>query len=348
MKTIEPDKRFPLVGILTSRKKTGEIAGNGSLFMEIQKKLISLDGISFVFTLDGIKGETIEGFIYSLEKNSWELAEVPFPDIIYNRIPFRSHEQDEKYSDFLSLLKKKNIPFFNPGFIDKYELYCLLKDNKVLNSFLPDTILANQQQKLNSFLKKHASIYLKPACSSKGKGIFKLAITEKQKVHLEGLIKKQTYKSFNQFWDEWNPHLCLKQYVAQEEIKSSLINGKRFDFRILAHAVNDLYVVTGVGIRQSQHQDLTTHIPTGGRLVPYQLIQTEEHDRFIQKIVQEIGRTLTRNIGFFGEFSIDAAINQAGKYYIFEVNSKPMSFDEPEIEKRKIDQLCKLFLQLSS
>ncbi len=164
---------------------------------------------------------------------------------------------------------------------------------------------------------------------------------------MEGINERKTYRSFQSFWNHWEAVLKEKNYLAQEEINPAHYHGKRFDFRILAHAENDGYSVTGVGIRQSQKQELTTHIPNGGRLLPYHLIQTNEHDQFIQTVVSEIGKALTSVFGYFGEFSIDAGISVSGKYYIYEINAKPMSFDEPEIEKRKMEQLCRLFLQLT-
>ena len=39
---------------IDSQEKGWEIAGNGALFIELQKKLITLNGISFIFTQDGV------------------------------------------------------------------------------------------------------------------------------------------------------------------------------------------------------------------------------------------------------------------------------------------------------
>ena len=64
-------------------------------------------------------------------------------------------------------------------------------------------------------------------------------------------------------------------------------------------------------------------------------------------MAEQTGKALSEQFGYFGEFSIDAGISQSGNYYIYEVNSKPMSFDENEIEERKISQLCRLFFQLT-
>ncbi|MFP7295691.1 YheC/YheD family protein [Neobacillus niacini] len=342
------DKRMrPLIGILTAKKKDGTIAGNGSLFIELQKKLISLNGISFIFTLDGVQKDSIDGFTYIPEKNEWERISAPYPDLVYNRIPFRSAEEEIKNSDFINELKEKNIPFFNPGFIDKYELYLLLKDHPILHSYLPPTIPAFEKQTLWSFLTQFQSIYLKPAQSARGSGIFKLELDTEKKAILNGIRQSYEYAAFDHFWDEWEDILREKNYLAQKEIKSKKYDGKKFDLRIIAHANNDTYIVTGVGIRQSQKQDITTHIPSGGNLLPYTLFQTKEQDLFIESIAKQIGFALSQNLGFFGEFSIDAGISESGHYYIYEVNSKPMSFDESDIEAKRIDHLCKLFLQRS-
>ncbi|MFZ7945321.1 YheC/YheD family protein [Neobacillus sp. 19] len=337
----------PLIGILTSRKANGALAGNCPLFIELQKRLISLNGISFVFIPEEIEKDSIIGYQFSPDDKCWFKKRFRYPDLVYNRIPFQKSEQAESSQYLFSLLKERNIPFFNPCFIDKYELYLLLKNHDPLQQYLPQTILAKDQEKLFSFLKNFNVLYLKPRYSSKGKGIFRLSIKGPGRIELEGIKHKESFPSFKLFWKSWNKELLEKNYLAQEGIESEEYAGHRFDFRILAHAEEDDFVITGVGIRQSHKQGITTHIPAGGRLLPYHMLQTTEHDQFMQAIVPHVGKALSAKLGFFGEFSIDAGVSKTGRYYIYEVNSKPMSFDETEIEERKIEQLCRLFLQLT-
>jgi len=191
-------------------------------------------------------------------------------------------------------------------------------------------------------------VYLKPSHSAQGKGIFRLAYTEALTLSLEGLKRKEIYPSFSDFWNEWETDLNQKQYLVQEEVDSARYEGNKFDLRILAHAKTDGYMVTGVGIRQAQEQNITTHVPNGGKLLPYDMFHSDELDQFITFAVNQIGEALTENYGFFGEFSIDAGISKRGDYYLYEVNSKPMSFDEIKIEGKKIEQLCRLFFQLTN
>lgn len=345
---VKKDYPGPLIGIMTAQNRNGTVSGNIALFKELQKKLISLGGISFIFTIEGVHDDSIEGYTFLPDQNNWVQVKAPYPDLVYNRIPFRKSEQDSRCTTFFSALKTRKIPYFNPCFIDKYELFCLLKHHPILQKYLPKTIHVNEKNALSTFLHEQKKIYLKPARSSKGNGIYQLSWMENKHIQLAGLTTLKSFPTFTDFWLQWEKELLDKNYIAQEKIQSALYEGKRYDFRILAHADGHEYKVTGIGIRQAQEQDITTHIPTGGRLLPYRLFQSKEHDHFIQTVVTQIGKVLSEQLGFFGEFSIDACITNEGSYYLFEVNSKPMSFDETEIEQQKITQLCRLFFQLTA
>lgn len=337
----------PLVGIMCGRKADSTLTGNGPLFKKLQESLLANGGLSFVFALEDVTESYINGNVYLPIENSWINVPVPFPDIVYNRIPFRRTEQTPLFSSLLKSLQEKGIPYFNPCFIDKYDSYLLFRNNSNLRKYLPDTILISDKNQLLSFITKHELVYLKPCLSSKGKGICRLKLEEDGKIHLQSMNEIVIFESYQEFWKEWDTYLKQKKYLAQESIHFSTHNGQRFDFRILCHRNGDRYIVSGVAIRQSQVQDLTTHLPNGGICQPYELVKTLEHDDFIYNIVQHIGDQLSENLGYFGEFSIDAGFSIAGQHYIYEVNSKPMSFEEPDIEENKIKHLCLLFHELS-
>lgn len=337
----------PLIGIMTSRKADGTITGNSSLFLKLQRKILAAGGLSYIFTPEDLSHDHINGYMYLEENRCWKKVKAPFPDLVYNRIPHRKVEQKDNVADIFKLFKKKQIPFFNPFFLDKYNLYCLFQDHPALKNYMPNTELVTNMEDLRAFLEKHRCVYLKPAHSAKGNGIFRLSLLKSKQLSLDGLNEKETYPHMEDFWNEWQTELLNKRYLVQKAVKSAKFKGKRFDFRILAHAKDDGYSITGVGIRQSHEQEITTHIPNGGKLLPYHLLQTVEHDQFFHWIVEEIGTTLSKHYGFFGEFSIDAGISTTGEYFIYEVNSKPMSFDETDIEEKKISQLTQLFLQLT-
>jgi glutathione synthase/RimK-type ligase-like ATP-grasp enzyme len=337
----------PLIGILAGRGKNQSIIGNGPFFRELQREIIKNGGISVVFTPDDIQENHITGVIYTPEEDKWTTVSCPLPHIVFNRVPTRKLESIDSFKKAIHFFQSRNIPFFNPGFIDKYSLFEVLSRDPILQPFLPDTIKVTDKTSFIHFFKKYKTIYLKPARGAKGKGIYKLCQQNNHSVELLSLQDKYLFKDLQTFWKEWENTLLEKIYIAQESIKPALYEGKRFDFRILAHFSDDGYQVTGTGIRQSQNQEVTTHVLNGGCIVPYEVIQTEAHDRFFAMIANRSGHILTKETGFYGEFSIDAGLSQDGKYVIYEINSKPMRFDEAEIEEKRIRTLANVFLKLA-
>ncbi|HJV17828.1 MAG TPA: YheC/YheD family protein, partial [Bacillales bacterium] len=210
---LKNDHVGPLIGIMTSQKGNGLITGNYSLFKELQKKLISLHGISFIFTQEGIQDDNINGYTYLPESQNWMKIKAPYPDLVFNRIPFRKAEQNEEFHHTLDKFKQKDIPFFNPCFIDKYDIHQLFKHHPILQKFLPKTEIIDNQTVVESFLKKYQSVYVKPAQSAKGKGIFRLRLYHQSEVHLDGISSHEKFASFQAFWNKWGSIINSKKYI---------------------------------------------------------------------------------------------------------------------------------------
>ena len=73
---------------------------------------------------------------------------------------------------------------------------------------------------------------------------------------------------------------------------------------------------------------------------------TESLDEQLAEIAHLCGIVLTKEWGFIGEFSIDLGESETGDLFIYEVNSKPMQFDEADIEANRLFQLKQLFIEL--
>ena len=337
----------PLIGILAGRREDGAVIGNGLLFKELQKEIVKNGGLSVVFTPQDLKKNAIEGYIFSPKDNRWFSALCPLPHLVFNRIPFRKLEKTQAFFEAFHYFQDKKVPFFNEGFLDKFDIYQLLAADPLLQPFIPETIPVVEQNILYEFLQKHSQTYLKPVHGAKGKGIYKLILEEPGTIRLDGIDENFTFTGFHSFWQEWENIFTEKEYIVQKSIAPALYKGNRFDFRILVHYSKNGYLVTGAGIRQAKKQEITTHLPNGGRLLPYELLQTDAHDQFFKMIAERIGQILLKEKGFFGEFSIDAGLSSSGEYVIYEINSKPMRFDEEEIEKKRLQNLTSLFFDMT-
>ncbi|WP_102261731.1 YheC/YheD family endospore coat-associated protein [Mesobacillus jeotgali] len=343
---IKQENIGPLVGIMTSMRKNMSLSGNGSLFQALQTEMLNRNGLIVVFPPETIVKDGLTGFVFLPDARKWIPVRTPLPHLVFNRVPFRKAEQQPAFKDAVNYLNALGIPFFNPAFINKNKLYSLFARHPQLRKLMPESIAVKSMIQLAAFLDKHEGIYLKPASSSKGIGIFRLRQKNGQ-IEFESHSHRHLYPGIKEFWKVKSRQLLRYEYIAQKEVTPTAIDGKRFDFRVHAHDGPDGYEVTGIGIRQSQKQDLTTHLPNGGIMLPYINVRNDRHDRFFDWAVKEIGQLLTEELGYFGEFSLDAGITEKGHYVIYEVNSKPMSFDEPKIEEKRISALVDLFFRKS-
>ncbi|RSD29259.1 YheC/YheD family protein [Mesobacillus subterraneus] len=334
----------PLVGIMTSMSKKWGLSGNGPLFQALQTEVFKRNGMVVVFPPETLVKDSLTGVTYLPDSKSWIPVRTPLPHLVFNRVPFRKAENLPAFTDAANYFSALGIPFFNPSFINKDRLYTLFARHPHLRTLMPESIKIKSMIQLAAFLEKHTGIYLKPASSSKGIGIFRLREKDGQ-IEFESHSHRHLYPGMKEFWKIKSKQLLKHEYIAQKEILPASIEGKRFDFRVHAHDGPDGYEVTGIGIRQSQKQDLTTHLPNGGVLFPYIKVKNERHDQFFAWVVKEIGELLSEELGYFGEFSLDAGMTETGEYAIFEVNSKPMSFDEPKIEEKRIAALTDLFFR---
>lgn len=336
----------PIIGILTGRRKDGTVVGDGDFFKRIQLEIMKHKGLSFVFTPENMEANMIHGYMFIPPTNNWIKMIAPLPDVIFNRIPNRKLESSILYQQAIQFFKEKNIACFNSGFINKFDLYSMLEKNTQLAAFVPETIIVKSTRGLQSFIHEHQNIYIKRAQSAMGKGIIRLRLRANRQITVEETKRKHIYPNFITFWQDWYEIFQKDHYIAQREIKPLLHNGKRFDFRILVHQVDDLFVPIGIGVRQAPKNHLTTHLFYGGSLLPYATIQTHKHDQFVKNIAPLIGKELQK-LGDFHEFSIDAGISNTGEYVIYEVNAKPMNFDEQEIESKRMSSLSNLFFSKS-
>ncbi|RIW30916.1 YheC/YheD family protein [Bacillus salacetis] len=337
----------PVIGILTANEK-GSYLGNFPLFQELQKVITTRGGISFVFSLSDIGGERIEGLCFNEEKNTWISCKFPIPHFIYNRVPSPSMEKTEEFTGFLQWVEEKQIHFFNPHFFNKWEIYQCLSENESLKPHLPETKLLQSKEALENDLRTKQKIYIKPVLSSKGKGIRLLEQSEDGQIVCKSTKKIERFLRYDRLMLRYPEWYETDQYIYQEAIPCQKLNNHRYDLRVLVHFTGTSFLVTGIGIRVSERQEVTTHVPQGGKILPFHFVETEELLEKIEALAEECGKQLTASFGLIGEFSMDLGLRESdGLLVVFEINSKPMKFDEEEIEEKRLGCLADSFFHFS-
>ncbi|WP_163101717.1 YheC/YheD family protein [Peribacillus alkalitolerans] len=341
------DKEFqPTVGIFTCPSNHAHLpfAGNKDFFSEIIHFLRYQGIICYVFMAEGIHEKGIKGFYRS--DNRWIKSNFPFPNVVYNRVPSRNYEKSKEFTEVVNFCMDMDIPFFNPRFVDKYEMNELLNDSPILTPYLPQTLLYKTEHDLLESLNEWRKIYVKPVFGKRGEGIFTLEEMNGNIVY-QDYTQIRTYLSIGQFVTD-SEYLTNQRYILQKAIEPKRLRGNRYDYRVLVNSKSQNgFKVSAVSVRMAMEQQITTHNHLGGKVISYNRVKNSNLDNQFNTIASEIGTQLSKRIGFFGEFTIDVGEDDHDQLHIFEVNCKPMQFTERSIERIRFEQLNSLFRTLS-
>ncbi|WP_273852538.1 YheC/YheD family protein [Guptibacillus spartinae] len=334
----------PLVGIFAGSNRKHHFSGNGTLFKTIQQNLTECGGLSYVFTPEDIFPSFIRGYLYNPISKKWTGFRFPYPNIVYNRIPNREEECSNKVTAFFSLLKKKGIPYFNRSFFQKDHILSHLAAKDSLSPFIPETAPATEVN-FKHFIDSYPSVFFKPTAGSKGRGIFKVNRVDSG-FHYIDHKRNVLFSTFHSLQE----HLITQidePYIMQRDINLTTHQGDHFDFRVLLQKPFKSWQVTGIGIRAAPSNGLTTHVPKGGRILPFHKIATQEDEARLHALAIRIAEALEEKEEML-ECSLDIGKDHHGRLWLFEANAKPMRFDEPHIHEAFIRSLITTFRTYSA
>lgn len=355
-----------LVGIITSRSKTSFYpqARLSRLYREMilwgRKKNI----IIFLFYPENIlwQQKKIKGI--ALDKNNrWITQYFSFPDIIYNRLPYRSDEKKIYVQKIFEKIQNHNIFFFNTRFLNKWEIYQALKDDSRIISHVPASSVFSKSS-LYQFVTSYPEVFLKPQNNSRGQGIIKIISNHDRKRFIFACADVKPLRwikctSFHDLYLKLLRHVSQpKYYLLQQGIELAQFKGRIFDLRtqVQKNGEGD-WTLTGIGVRIAAPDRFVTHIPNGGKAASFEdvinhVFSKEKNRNLVGKIKDNlqiicriVPQVLEKNLKInLAILSLDIGIDKDGNLYIFEINSKPASFDEEEIRKRHLELLTDYFI----
>ena len=300
---------------------------------ELNQLVTESGGFFYVFSLKDISKETISGFYFNGE--SWCKANLPYPDVVYNRIHSRWTEKSKNFTAFMEIAEEANIQVFNHRFLSKWEVHTWLIQRKNLHTYLPDTELFTKTTLLK-LLETYDDLYIKPLSGSQGRGIywlindgdrFNLAFSDKQGMNQLLLPSSQ------EILTKLPEKLGSKAHLIQQGIPLLKWEGKRLDFRVLCHRTGlDSWDITSVVARLSAENQFASNLALGGeQLRPQKILplifgkDTARSKLFLMKeLALEAADCISENMnGLMVELGVDIGIDSEGNLWIIEVNSKP-------------------------
>lgn len=347
-----------VMAILTVEDDKRPFRGNHQNFIDLIKTGRERGMMVYVTRVTDVKlgQKRINGFQYHSESRSWSQASLPFPQVIYNRIPNRKEEQRPEVQQLLkACLKHSRVRLFNPSFFYKWTLFEWLNKSKQTRKYVPSTRRLSGPADLEAMLGLFPVVYLKPVKGKAGAGIMRV---ERSKVKPEGFVlrvqanknsKATSYPAFPRLWNAVKGLAGPEEYIVQQGIELARYDDRPFDLRVLVQKNGQgEWSLSGIGARVAGKSSITTHVPRGGSIHQPETVLTAalgpeaaRHTLFKARIsALSIARQIEKASGHsLGEMSMDLGVDTTGQIWFFEANSRPMKFDEPDIRKRSLERL---------
>lgn len=341
----------PIVGVYTTMDSSNIVRPIGSRSNEFAKLLTYAKKygiVMFVFSPENVNWDekTINGLFYN--NGRWFTKTISFPQVVYDRIPNRRVEKKE----FVTFVKDKfineyQIPWFNGGFLNKWDVYRKLDIHSSTSEYLPETIERPTKKQILAFIEKYGMVYIKPKNSSRGLGIQQIFKKKDDyfycRFHEEGNNKLRRYKTLddllkNQFEEDHFPHLLLQQGIHLFNVDHHPV-----DFRIHTNKdENGKWRVSAIAAKVAGEGSVTTHVTYGGKIQTLHEIFGEEAEKQLKrlsKVATIVSRVIEQQVDDrIAELGIDLGIDQEGRIWVFEANSKPghIIFTPPHMRKQEV------------
>lgn len=357
----------PLVGIFTAgfTQEPGLPIGERTQFFA---KLLSVNktvgALAFIFGEQHIDWETgtIEGYFY--QNHKWFKQTVPFPNVIYDRLPNRRSENSRRLMNVKDKLQKQYlIPWYNPGFFNKLDIYERLQQDGSVEIYLPETHPFTSFALIETMLSKYGHIYIKPKNGSLGLGIHQI-LYDKHKDHYycryqdkDGVNRLRRFPSLELLFKWVFPQQPLEKMIVQQGIHLLRQDQRAVDFRVHTNK-DDLgyWHVSAIAAKIAGPGSVTTHKRSGGEIKTIEEIFSKEESKdYKEKLAAaalRLSKALDHNIeGILGEIGFDLGIDRNGEVWLFEANSKPgrSIFSHPGLKQfdlltRKLSLAFSVFL----
>lgn len=354
----------PLIGIFTAgftESLLRPVGDRSFMFANLMAENNHQNSFIFLFGMHGIdwETETIQGYFFTEKR--WVKEVVPFPTVIYNRLPNRKIEEHKLIKQVRNRLETEyRIPSFNPGFFNKWDLYIKLKNEASVSHYLPKTQKFSNLDTIEELLSQHQFVYIKPENGSLGSKVIVIRYHREEEIYYcryreDGVNKLQKFSSLNVLINRVFRKTKLHDFIVQQGISLIRYEHQPVDFRV--HTNKDAHGkwhVTVIAAKVAGKGSATTHLNNGGRVKTLEeIFESDKAKRIndkLSKAALSISEVLDKQLdGHIGEIGFDLGVDKNETIWLFEANSKPgrSIFSNPSFREQD-KTIKKLFLEYAT
>lgn len=325
----------PLLGVYTAGFQDDEINPVGDRTAVFEAMAITGQSFGFNTMFFGYQhihweDQSILGYVF--HNGEWIQKRYPFPYVIYDRIPNRKVEHHPSVLEARERLEESSI-MFNTGFFNKWKIYDQLRKTQTVSHYLPSTVLHPTKEKIQELLHHHNRLFIKPIHGSKGTGIKKCSFLKTTSeiecvYYVEDKEVHQRYQHIHTFLNQQFPN-GLQGYIVQPEIPLKSLRSTPMDYRVHTNKnERNEWDVTAICMKFAGKGSLTTHVKRGGSIHTLDEMYDDRESQHIYQKLERVALILSKALesqihGPIGEIGFDFGIDEEGKVWLFEANSKP-------------------------
>lgn len=285
-------------------------------------------GLVYLCSLSGVNRirKTITGYTYHPNKDGnsrWHKSEFPYPDVAFRKVAIA---KNKIYDD---LYKSTNGRIFNPYFLSKWEFWNSIRTHHLIRENVPHTTRLNSVRTLNSMLRLHKSVYIKPIRGSGGRGIIKLDQTSKGFFYRNWTHQNKLLASLHGAWMAVKKKSRGRKHLIQQSV-AMVHEDKNVDFRVIMQKDGTCqWICSGIIARYGKQGNVYTNEVSSlslGREALKSVYHYDEQGAIDkeEEIVAVCKRTchaIEEKFGLFGDIGFDVSIDSNRKVWILEINS---------------------------
>jgi glutathione synthase/RimK-type ligase-like ATP-grasp enzyme len=325
----------PVIAVLTDMSSSGKPSlGRLEKYYQELYYLTKDQGGLFYLTGCSLLQEQ-KGVFFDEETEGWIEHNVPLPDLLYNRIHSRKTDRSETVKRILERLEEKSVFTFNTSYLTKEYVYQFLSQEHHLIEYLPYTETFSYSG-LHSMLSKHNDVFIKHIAGSQGKKLLRLSYLENNYLLRQTLgndSKEFSSPVYEEVVEELNRLNVSSHFIIQETVPLIEAEGRSLDFRFLCHLTDpQQWRLISATARVSGEGQFVSNVAQGGELVKPLMILSEFFGKTdalrIFRVMEELALSACTCLAErcplkLGELGVDIGIDETGKPWLIEINSKP-------------------------
>lgn len=321
----------PIVAILASTYRRVRYGPQDTLFRRMVEEAEEMGGLAYVLSPGGYRAGMRAVTGYRHKGRAWRAGRYPVPDVLYNR----TQASPATVAVERALARRFRVRIFNARIGSKWRQYRILLGDPLLREYLPATRLLRGSDDLRRILVRFGGAYVKPSRGGFGRGVWRVEHTRRgydvRRTDGRGRAHRLGRASLLQAYRTIRRR--RRTYIVQQRLHLLRWRGGIADVRVLMQKnIHGEWCMTGAGVRVGKGSTIVSNLSGGGGAASLNEVLSESfaHDpqlaagieRAVPEIAERVARRLERVARPIGELGIDLGIDQHGRIWFLEANSR--------------------------